>query len=166
MKYYAGIGSRETPQDVLELMINLAGMLESQGYILRSGGAPGADTAFSNGCSNKEIYLPWRGFNNQPGIVCSEDLHLGRIAAQFHPVWNNLKPAAKKFHTRNVAQILGPDLVHISKFVICYTPNGSGNGGTGQAIRIARHFEVPVYDLGIPDMYDRAQKRVQEWSKV
>ena len=46
MKYYTGIGSRETPKDIMQLMSKLAYKLASEGYILRSGAAQGADTAF------------------------------------------------------------------------------------------------------------------------
>ena len=39
MKYYAGVGSRETPQDVLETMWKIGKHLADKGYTLRSGGA-------------------------------------------------------------------------------------------------------------------------------
>jgi len=48
-KYYAGIGSRSTPAEVLGKMTSIAGKLCDLGYVLRSGGAPGADTAFEAG---------------------------------------------------------------------------------------------------------------------
>lgn len=41
--YYAGIGSRETPKDFLNLFTAVAISLEKRGCILRSGHAPGAD---------------------------------------------------------------------------------------------------------------------------
>jgi predicted Rossmann fold nucleotide-binding protein DprA/Smf involved in DNA uptake len=43
---YAGIGSRETPKEVLKSMTNYAKELSATGWVLRSGGADGADTAF------------------------------------------------------------------------------------------------------------------------
>ena len=63
--YYAGIGSRDTPRWVLDCMKKLAYCL-SDDFILRSGGADGADSYFEIGCDKgngeKEIFLPWRGF--------------------------------------------------------------------------------------------------------
>lgn len=50
--------------------------------------------------------------------------------------------------SRNTYQILGHDGVDPSDAVLCWTPHGSGSGGTGQAIRIARHVGIPVVDLG------------------
>ncbi len=63
-KSYAGIGSRETPAEILMYMTRIASFLESKGYTLFSGGASGADTAFEIGVSNsgnKKIFLPWEG---------------------------------------------------------------------------------------------------------
>jgi len=62
-KYYTGIGSRETPKKILVLMDKLAQKLEKQGYVLRSGGAAGADTAFAENVVKKEIFIPWNNFN-------------------------------------------------------------------------------------------------------
>src|SRR5678815_2257413 len=72
MIYYTGVGSRSTPPEVLAIMTKLAYRLEKNGLMLRSGGAEGADSAFERGVSedeNKEIFLPWRGFNgNMSGL--------------------------------------------------------------------------------------------------
>ena len=46
MKYYTGIGSRETPTSLREGINSLSLILEKEGYILRSGGANGSDTFF------------------------------------------------------------------------------------------------------------------------
>ncbi len=62
-KYYAGIGSREIPRGIVNIMTGISIELENSGYILRSGGAKGADSTFEYGVQNKQIYLPWRGFN-------------------------------------------------------------------------------------------------------
>ena len=62
-KIYTGVGSREAPTAKLSFITQLA----EQGWILRSGGPPGSDSAFETGCHDahglKEIYLPWKGFN-------------------------------------------------------------------------------------------------------
>lgn len=54
--YYTGVGSRKTPQSILILMNKIAQHFSSYGWILRSGGAQGADTAFESGASEKEIF--------------------------------------------------------------------------------------------------------------
>ena len=50
--YYAGIGSRDCPEDIGLIMTELARELEKGGWILRSGGAIGADTFFENGITD------------------------------------------------------------------------------------------------------------------
>lgn len=66
---YAGIGSRETTQDVCDDMTAAARVLEARGFTLRSGFAGGADTAFELGTkieSQREIFAPWKGFGSNP----------------------------------------------------------------------------------------------------
>ena len=157
---YAGIGSRQTPPEVLSYMERMGSRLNHLGFTLRSGGANGADSAFEiNVGPNKEIFLPWDGFNDRntvykgltvPFSGASADLYLlaESIARENHPNWEACKRGARAMHVRNVAQVLGADLLTPSLFVVCWTPNGSGSGGTGQAIRIARKYGIPVYDLG------------------
>jgi hypothetical protein len=43
VKYYAGIGSRETPYHICKMMTDIAKRLSSLDYVCRSGGADGAD---------------------------------------------------------------------------------------------------------------------------
>ena len=59
-RFYAGIGSRETPIEYLQLFTRVATYLEGNNFMLRSGGAKGADQAFEAGVTdnNYEIYLP------------------------------------------------------------------------------------------------------------
>lgn len=146
-KYYAGIGSRETPSHILQMMTKIAKILDSKGCILRSGGANGADLAFENGSSNKEIYLPWRAFNNNDSPlyhICNESLQLAKT---LHPSWSRLNQAGRKLMARNCYQILGSNLNKPVDFVICYTKDGKASGGTGQAIRLAKLNNIPVYNL-------------------
>lgn len=155
---YAGIGSRETPGGSLNAMELIGAELGKIGWILRSGAAPGADSAFERGADSvagkKEIFLPWQGFGGRyrgPGVVVVSNREIcveaERLAAAFHPKWSACSPGARTLHSRNVFQILGADLQSSTDFVICWTVDASGKGGTGQAIRIARHFKIPVFDI-------------------
>jgi len=160
-KIYAGIGSRETPPAILEKMIKIGYYLAQQGWTLRSGGAPGADQAFERGAimgsGKMEIYLPWDGFNGKyervEGYIDATSLpnyHEARsVAEQYHPAWDHCNSTARRFHTRNVYQIGGRELAVASDAVICWTKHGKGGGGTGQAIRIAKSLEIPVFDLAV-----------------
>ena len=148
--YYTGIGSRSTPKVIQEMFENIATELSARGYILRSGGAKGADSAFERGCiGEKEIFLPWKGFEDSESELIVNDKRAFEIAKNFHFNWHKLTQGTRKLHARNVHQVLGVDLETPSKFVICYTRNGEGGGGTGQALRIAEKYKIPIFDMGI-----------------
>lgn len=138
---YAGIGSRQTPPDICALMTGLARRLAAAGYVLRSGGARGADQAFEAGAGTaKEIYLPHH----------ATDAALA-LAARFHPVWDRCGPTARQLHARNGMIILGADLASPVALVLCWTSDGRASGGTGQGLRIAADHGVPVYNLFRPE---------------
>lgn len=164
---YAGIGSRETPPDILTMMTRLARKLGGLGWVLRSGGAPGADEAFESGAVDaleREIYLPWPGFNNPGGTTrvayVTPAPAAFELAARFHPGWAGLGRGARALLARNGHQVLGKDLKSPSAFILCWTPDGAfwgtsmRTGGTGQAIRIANFKKIPVFNLKRQDHYD------------
>lgn len=158
-KYYTGVGSRETPDYVLDFMGEVASILLDKGYILRSGHAPGADMAFERGVDvaanmlnldpedHKEIWMPWKGFNGgQSNLFPTEQAY--SIASTIHPVWGKLKDSHKALHARNVPQVLGKTLNRPSTFTICWTEGGEPKGGTRTAIMVSKKFNVPVLNLG------------------
>jgi len=151
-KSYAGIGSRSTPPEVQEQMRKIAFSLGNLGYTLRSGGAQGADSAFEEGCCNfsKEIYLPWKEFRGNASPLYKSLPEHFQMAEKFHPTWNKLSQTARKMMARNCCQVLGYHLDDPVDFVICWTPGGLGSGGTGQALRIAKHYNIKITDLGTP----------------
>lgn len=168
-KYYAGIGSRETPRNICQVMTDTARQLALFGFILRSGGADGADLAFEAGAGDrKRIYLPWSGFNNSTSPMFVPEPAVWErataIAAQHHPKWQWLKDSSKQLHTRNVFQVLGDDLDTPSEFVICWTEQGKLQGGTAQAIRIATTYRVPVINLGLLQGHKRLHQLFQSFN--
>jgi len=169
-RIYAGIGSRQTPEEVLELFNNIAVYLAIQGFILRSGGANGADSAFEMGCDNKqgekEIYIPWKNFNNSPSEFVVNNPDAEALARKYHPYFDRLKPGAKKLMARNSCQVLGSNLDTPSDFVICWTPEGKGEGGTGQAIRIAKDYNIPVFDVGGYENIDEFREEFWKWLRI
>lgn len=149
LPYYAGIGSRNAPEKYLRLASKIASFLEGKGYILRSGAAPGMDSAFEDGLEdhhNSEIFTPWSGFgsmNYKYNSVCDWALS---IARKYHPNWNVLKPSVTLLMGRNTYQVLGPtENSEKSEFIICWT--NPKRGGTLQAIRIAEDYSIPVYNM-------------------
>jgi hypothetical protein len=137
MKYYAGIGSRETPDNILGAMTTFASLLHTRGYWLRSGAAKGADTAFQYGASdNAEIFTASDA--TPDGIA---------LAGEHHPAWHKCNTYVRKLHGRNSMIILGQHLDSPVEFVICWTPHGEVTGGTGLGMRLAMAHEIPIYNL-------------------
>lgn len=121
--------------------------------LLRSGGAPGADQAFEFGAvlggGRTEIYLPWNGFQDRWNDAFSyepSDTAM-ELAEYFHPRWRYLKHGARKLHARNVHQVLGANCDDPVDLVVCWTKDARGGGGTGQALRVAKHHGVEIWDL-------------------
>lgn len=152
--FYTGVGSRETPIHALNQMTAIGRRLAEAGLTLRSGGAAGADTAFERGCDevggNKEIYLPWNGFNGlfqNQGYIVGNNPKAESMAESFHPAWHKCSPGARKLHTRNVYQVLGVTMDNPSSILVCWTPGGNLVGGTAMAIRIAMFNNITVINL-------------------
>jgi hypothetical protein len=148
-RHYAGIGSRETPLEVCRKMTEIASKLSQFHYVLRSGGAPGADSAFEVGAKNKQIFLPWNGFNGkvenrEEYLIPEKRLDL---VEQFHPNPKALSKRGLDLMSRNSYQILGPELNDPVDFVLCWTKDGKFSGGTAQGLRIAKHYDIPIFNF-------------------
>lgn len=150
--FYAGIGARETPLPILKQMTYIASILEKNNFILRSGGADGADKSFEDGVVNllnKEIYTV-KNMNSCEKI----NLALSSVK-KYHPNPSRLTPYAYALMARNYFQLFGGGFnADISKFIICWTKNGKIVGGTGQALRMAIDNNIHIYNLAIMNAND------------
>jgi hypothetical protein len=160
---YAGIGSRQTPQEVLAQMTEVAKELEAKGYTLRSGAAEGADAAFESGVkSKKEIF---KGFDP----TGEREIE---IAHEIHPNLKGAMEAAKRraeakgkngersawavqnLMARNTNQVFGENLDTPVDFVLFYAEEVPKSirpkGGTGQAVEMARRKGIPTINMANP----------------
>lgn len=177
--YYAGIGSRDTPAEIGLLMTELAGEMEKCGWILRSGGAKGADTFFERGVidsSKKQIFLhkevtrthrhnPAEGIYNAKR--CMDWEWATELASEVHPAWHKCDEDARGLHARNIYQVLGTGFPKLacSNMVICWAIpdiHGVPEGGTRTAWKVAEKYNIPRYNLAV-----RADRdRIEEWLKI
>lgn len=164
--FYSGIGSRETPPEVISIMEDAGFRLARMGWVLRSGKAAGADAAFQRGmqelknekgtCIGKaEIYIPWKGFKGGNGLLDCWDILPDELDRKYpgheemrwdwvkevHGGWEKLSQGARKLHERNIHQLFGQDLGNAytsqSKFVLYYAPETkSGNPKGGTATAV------------------------------
>lgn len=154
-KYFTGIGSRSTPSAVEPLIKLSCHKLVNLGYTLRSGGASGADQMFEKYYDlyggEKEIYLPWPNYNDNKSPLYGFSNTALKLAEKYHPKWDRLTESGKKLMARNSHIILGPKCIVVPEFVICWTPGGKEKGGTGQGIRMAKDFRIPIFNLALVD---------------
>lgn len=160
--YYAGVGSRDTPQEHLERMTHYSKSLHQMQWTLRSGGARGADTYFELGSQRNDIFLPERKRGKKGTAL--EDLPLAmvmqaqKIGKPFHPRWGQLDEFSLKLMTRNVFQVLGRNLQTPVKFILFWAPSSfdsdglvkDAKGGTGFAIRLGRSLGIPLIHVNHP----------------
>lgn len=180
VRSYAGIGSRDTPGEVLHLMAALGRALGMLGWRLQSGNAPGADQYFHKGAVTAarviqpRIFLPWDGFEGyvhspEEGIFDATRLedqwpYAKELAIEARGSEYGLGKGGIALHTRNAFQILDWDLHHPVGAVCFYAEprsNGRVKGGTNTAVQIAKKFGVErIQNLYFEQERERAKNFV------
>lgn len=165
--WYAGVGSRETPKDILTLMQRLSVALYAQGYALSSGDAEGADTAFYEGALmspyyhqlGARIYLAWDGVGKEGKKRYHDPKNYfydasrfptwataNAIAEELHAAWDKCGRGGKAMHSRNVYQVMGHTLTDpIAALIYWAKPVGKDekvSGGTNQALQTSIKFDI------------------------
>jgi len=171
---YAGVGSRRTPENIINEMKKLGGELAEEGYTLLSGKADGADKAFEETAgAKKEIFTREHIANKTFG----EDITklAIEIMKAVHPSPDKLTKYQEELMARNAFQVLGPNLDSPVDFLIAWAPlNDKGEvvvdadgrfhggkddprstGGTGQAIALAAALGIPVINMADPNWREK-----------
>lgn len=123
-------------------MRDLGYHLSQNGWILRSGGADGADSAFEKFVDGrKRIFRPDDDYDFDKWDKAME------IAENHHPNWDRLGGYVKNLIVRNTFIILGKNLEIPSSFVVCWTPDGADTKEERSVESIADKYGIPVYNL-------------------
>lgn len=170
-----GVGTREPPHQSADLraIIKLfTDWCNRHNHTLRSGGAEGMDLWFERCWTGpKSIYIAWEGFepykgatrryHGVDGAVNPENFanyaRARTIAQRVHPKWSAMKRGGKSLHSRNVYQVLGDDLASPSDIIVYYAKidGDSVSGGTRTAVELSREYNIPEFNLILPDHIDR-----------
>lgn len=111
----------------------------------------------------KEIFLPWKNFNDNQSELHPETLpnfyKARELAAKYHPAWGKLKDSVKNLMACNMYQI---GLDTYVKFVLCYCPveNGEWKGGTGQALRYASDLNIPIINIFLEEDKKKISQKI------
>lgn len=173
-KFWSGIGSRETPNEICDLMKQIGKKLENRGWTLRSGGAKpkrkslttwSADLAFEYFVKNKYIYTVKNFDFSEPNYSFCRNEVLSVLDKKID--LDNYDKHCQILLLRDINQVLGssktcPD--H-SKFLICWVKhenyNESDLGGSRIAIRCALKHGIKVYNLVNKDHVQLIKKRLE-----
>jgi hypothetical protein len=179
---YAGIGSRETPKEVLDLMTKAAKYLDDLGYTLQTGftfknketglDEEGADKAFSDGSKNKTLFGPSGIRRTVKGVTTQESYDndvtqkSNTIVKEIHPAPDMLTSGAVKLMARNTNQIFGKNLNSSVDFVLFYAKETDNplrpKGGTGQAVEMARRKGIPTINMADSNWREQLKKVIQK----
>jgi len=185
---YAGIGSRETPQEVLDTMTKVANYLETLGYTLNTGKTFSANKEYNEEQYNErlktgaalsalygnEVGLDEEGAdrafsagtNNKnlfgvKGTIGEREM---AVMEEIHPAPERLKPGAKKLMARNTNQIFGENLDTPVDFVLFYAKETADplrpKGGTGQAVEMARRKGIPTINMADTNWRDQLKTAI------
>lgn len=186
-KFAAIVGSRQTPEIILEYMIRLGRTLTDQGYAISSGDAYDADRAgwygaiqskrFQEiGCRifvNKS-YRNGYPINSFTGFIDSRKFDDVRpmaeaIALQARGTFAGLNKWGIELHTRNVYQILGTSLEDRVEICILYAPTvgkDKVSGGTNTAFQIAKTTGVPcIINLYVQEDLEWAKSYLADYEQ-
>lgn len=169
---YAGIGSRDITVEQAGFINGVSQQMDAQGHHLVTGWGRGSDQAFTSGTliSNQTIWLPWYRFNNAPTKeaafkVIRVTKELEEVAATFHRAWATLPNESRLLMMRNVAILLGDDGTDPVDVVIYFQDPDKENwpfGGTNHALRTARHFNLPTFNIAHAIGQKALQKFLEE----
>lgn len=155
---YAGIGSRKITPEEERLITMIANKLSHLDIIAYSGNAEGSDIAFQRGSDGKcVLLLPWKKFNHKMYDVGNSlaNFDVGNTVegqnsiSTYHPYAANLSYGGRLMMSRNWHQIVGYDIYPKVSFVVCCANevDGAVQGGTGQACRIAKDMNIPIFNI-------------------
>jgi len=145
-------------------MIQMGKALALRGWVLRSGGADGADWAFDWGCGlvrgESEIFFA----TDAKKWALKEAVNyvpLGR------PPFTTWRRRSQQFAARNMMQVLGRDQTQPVKFVLCYFPGKVfDGGGTGYAVRCALKHGIKVYNLRVAAVRDKVEDLIVHFRRA
>lgn len=154
--FYAGIGQRKVPKSVQSHMTSLAKRLNKMNFTLRSGDAEGSDQAFQSGAGRNASIFKASSENTLSESAVGNVTFFDKMSdaeqkaaydsiARLHPSGGSISDNhSRNLLARDYFQVIGTGGLVDSAFIACYADQNEG--GTWQAIRIARERGIPVFN--------------------
>ena len=163
-------GNDNPPEFVINIIGRLIPIVESLGYIVRSGGMKGIDNFVETFTRKVELHLPWKGFDNKDSKSTFNSEEAKEYAKRCHPTWDGIKPAAQAFFAKNVRMVYGKELKSPTQFVVIWSEDGAEQtidrtartGMAGHILALARQLRIPVFNLQNQD----AEQRILRYLEI
>lgn len=151
------IGSRRITEKQFDYLVKVGEAFARRGWVVRTGCADGADHAGMTGTRNVNpdllhLFLPWstynKGYQEETDTVTIYDekqhQEWAKSVSIFHPAPDKLKQGAFKLMARNYGIIMHGTPVDV---VVAFPISDTDVGGTGQGMRLAKEYEIPLYTV-------------------
>lgn len=171
---WCGVGSRETPKEIIPEMVWIGHCLALLGGVLATGDATGSDTHFFDGYNlgrlpkmpPAQVYYTRK--KNQRNLEHSPQMgqhefemypEVGHIAQDMayeaRGSFEGLFPSGIALHSRNALQVLSETLDNPRRFTVYYAKpvgkRGAVAGGTNTAVKISRKNKIPTVNLYVEE---------------
>ena len=150
---YAGIGHRNTPEKVRDMMTNIGSQLAQMGFILRSGNAIGADQAWEEEVTRKmkEIFIINRKHSCPFGIIPKfTQEQWDFVIRHYHggeTAFIKQSEYVQQLFLRNLNILCGKDLDDKVDFVAYWHEGEHCDGGTGHTVAMAKTLGIPCFNI-------------------
>lgn len=168
--HWTAIVGPKTPPDIVGLMMRMASHLTGEGKVLRLPGTGKGSQALIEFASDHQLFLP-RGrplhgdrefsIRQLPTFVQATAL-----ATEIFPQWAEYNEFSRSARLSILFALLGADLMAPSEFLFCFSRRTPAeepedeHGSDYAALVIAKHLQIPAYNLADPPIRHRTRQRL------
>lgn len=161
---YGVVSNIKAPEPIIEKAKQVAEYLRDKPFMLRTGGGnTEIENVFEKSTDNKELYLPWKNFNQKDSKIFRYDQHICDIARWQQPGYETVPLWQQSFFNRTVGVVLGKDGKSPVRFIIGWSYDSvehaihrtAKTGFIGVAVSVAALLKIPLFNLNNTDAFDR-----------
>lgn len=172
---YSAMANVGIDQETIDALIQIAIKLSEKGFTLRTG-ADGKQGELFNPLgyalrqvsSKCEMYLPWKGFNNEADGIASKDIAKDMLA-ELKPATATLPNAVRAILSNYTHVLTGKMLNSHTKFFLTWTEDGVESigditpktGNMATPILICSRLNIPVFNVRNPESVERLQRFIK-----
>ena len=140
-------GTGKPTSEEFKILRTIAEYFDRHGFIVRSGGSPGSDQAVKY-CLNKEIYIPWEGYNKT--LAYGKRYTVSELTPKVKELVSKVYQGTHmQAHSPSVYQLLGYGLDQPSEAVFYIASENKDRvlGTTATAVYLAKELGIQSYNI-------------------